>query len=55
MTTLVNSNALSSTPIAGYTTSTGGVYGSIFVPSSLLASFKANSVWSWYSDRFVGV
>ena len=36
---LSNINAFNSTPIAGYTTSTGGVYGSIFVPTSLYSSF----------------
>jgi hypothetical protein len=38
--TLRYSNAFSSTPIAGYTTSTGGIYGSIYVPASLYESFK---------------
>ena len=52
---LSNSNAFTSTPIAGYTTSTGGVYGSIYVPSSLLASYKAATNWVNYSNRMVGV
>ena len=38
---LSNTNAFASTPISNYTTSTGGVYGSIFVPSSLLTAYKA--------------
>lgn len=38
---LAGSNAFYSTPISTYTTSTGGIYGSIYVPSSLLASYKA--------------
>lgn len=38
---LANVNAFTSTPISDYTTSTGGVYGSIYVPASLLASYKA--------------
>ena len=37
---LGGTGAFTSTPIGGYTTSTGGVYGSIYVPSSLLASYK---------------
>ena len=53
--TLSNSNAFTSTPIGGYTTSTGGVYGSIYVPSSLLASYKAATNWVNFSARFVGV
>lgn len=49
------SNAFSSTPIAGYTTSTGGVYGSIFVPSSLYSTYKASTNWTYFSSRFVSV
>lgn len=52
---LGNINAFSSTPISGYTSSTGGVYGSIYVPASLLASYKAATNWVNYSDRIVGV
>ena len=52
---LAHSNAFSSTPIAGYTTSTGGVYGSIYVPSSLLASYKTATNWTYFSNRFVGI
>ena len=49
------SGAFSSTPIAGYTTSTGGVYGSIFVPSSLYSSYKTATNWTYFSSRFVSV
>ena len=52
---LANSNAFSSTPIGGYTTSTGGVYGSIFVPSSLYNSYLTATNWSYFSSRFVSV
>ena len=52
---LKNTTAFSSTPIGGYTGSTGGVYGSIYVPSSLLASYKAATNWTYFSSRFVGV
>ena len=52
---LVNSNAFLSTPIAGYTTSTGGVYGSIYVPSSLLSSYKTATNWTYFSSRIVGI
>lgn len=53
--TLSNINAFVSTPISNYTTSTGGVYGSIFVKESLLASFKITTRWSTYSARMVGL
>lgn len=52
---LSNINALSSTPIRGYTTSTGGVYGSIFVPASLYSSYIVATAWSMVSARFVSV
>ena len=51
---LVNSNAFSSTPFAGYSTYFSGTP-SIYVPSSLLASYKAATNWSYYSEYFVGV
>ena len=53
--TLSHSDAFASTPIAGYTDYTGGVYGSIYVPASLLSDYKAANNWSYFSDRFVGV
>ena len=52
---LQHSNVFSSTPIAGYTTSTGGVYGSIYVPMSLLSAYQASTNWTYFSSRFVGV
>lgn len=52
---LSNSNTFTSTPIAGYTTSTGGVYGSIYVPSSLYSSYIASTNWTYFSSRFVSV
>lgn len=52
---LANVSAFASTPISNYTTSTGGVYGSIYVPSSLLASYKVATNWANYSDRMVGI
>jgi len=53
--TLANSNAFTATPIAGSTASTEGVYGSIYVPQSLLTTYKAATNWSYFSSRFVGV
>lgn len=53
--TLSNINAFTATPISNYTTSTGGVYGSIFVPSSLYSSYLTATNWSVYSSRFVSV
>lgn len=52
--TLNNSNAFTSTPIGGYSTS-AGTYGSIYVPASLLTSYKAATNWTYFSSRFVGV
>ena len=46
--TLQNSNAFSGTGIWSHT-------GSIFVPSSLVASYKAATNWVYFSSRFVGV
>lgn len=53
--TLYSSNAFTSTPISNYTTSTGGVYGSIFVPSSLFDAYISANNWSKYSSRFVSL
>lgn len=55
MATLTSTNAFASTPISTYTTSTGGVYGSIFVPEGLLSSYQAATNWKTYSARFVGL
>ena len=44
-----------STPISTYTTSTGGEYGKIYVPSSLYATYIANTSWKAYSARFVSL
>lgn len=51
---LSNSNAFTSTPIGGYSAS-AGTYGSIYVPASLLASYKTATNWTYFSSRFVGV
>ena len=51
----LGTNAFYSTPINDYTTSTGGVYGSIFVPSSLYGQYIVATNWSLYSDRIVSV
>lgn len=52
---LQNSNAFTSTPIAGFTSYTGGVYGSIFVPSSMYNTFSAAANWSFFKSRMVSV
>ncbi len=52
---LSNVNAFTSTPISNYTTSTGGVYGSIFVPESLYSSYISATNWTTYSDRIVSL
>ena len=43
-------NAFSSTPISTYTTSTGGVRGKIYVPESLVDSYKSATNWVTYSS-----
>lgn len=53
--TLANSSAFGATPVAGRTTSTGGVYGSIFVPASLYDQYISATNWSYFSSRFVSV
>jgi len=55
MVSLNNINAFASTPISNYTTSTGGVYGSIYVPTSLYASFISATNWATYSARIVSM
>ena len=50
---LGNSNAFTSTPIAGYS-DVVGQYGSIYVPASLLANYKASTNWTYFSARMVG-
>ena len=52
---LLNTNAFNATPISTYTASTGGVYGSIYVPESLYDSYIVSTNWITYSSRFVGV
>lgn len=51
---LQNSSCFVSTPIGGYSASAGR-YGSIYVPASLLSSYKTATHWSRLSSRFVGV
>jgi hypothetical protein len=51
---LSHSNAFSSTPIGGYSTS-AGTYGAIYVPTSLLTSYKTATNWTYFSSRFVGI
>lgn len=52
--TLANSNAFSSTPIAGYSAS-AGQFGSIYVPASLYSAFKSATNWQYFSNRMVSV
>ena len=53
--TLRNSNAFTSTPIAGYTSSTNGVLGSIFVPASLVSAYKTATNWTYFADRIAAI
>lgn len=50
---LYNSAVFRSTPMVNSTYL--GIFGSIYVPSSLLANYKAHATWSYFSDRLVGV
>ena len=50
--TLANATAFYNTPIS---ISSGGMYGSIFVPASLYDSYVSATNWSAYSARFVSV
>lgn len=47
-----DSYIFSYTPII---TSKSGIYGSIYVPSSLLTTYKNATYWSRYAARFVGI
>lgn len=51
--TLSYSNAFYNCPLSNSTYL--GYYGSIFVPSTMLASYKTRANWSYYSSRIVGV
>ena len=51
----IYSDTFKSTPIAGYTTSTSGAYGSVYVPESLVSAYKAASIWSTYSNRITAM
>ena len=53
MTTLQNTNAFINTPISNSTYL--GYYGSIYVPSSLVDTYKSATNWATYSDRIVGI
>lgn len=47
-------NAFNSTPISDYSASAGR-YGSIYVPASMLTTYQTAYLWSWFSNRFVGL
>lgn len=49
----IANNAFTGTPIAGYTASTGGVYGSIYVPASLY--YKYYNRYSSFKSRFARI
>lgn len=49
------SNTFASTPIFGYTNYTNGSYGTVYVPQSLLSSYKNNTNWVSISNRIVGI
>ena len=49
---LSGTNTLALSP---FSSSVSGVYGSIYVPASLLSSYKSATNWAAFSSRFVGV
>ena len=51
----LSQTAFVNTPISNNTTSTGGIYGSIFMPSSLYNIYYNKAVWSVYRDRMVSL
>ena len=51
--TLSNINAFTSTPMSLSTLT--GSFGSIYVPSSLVASYKAATNWATYADRITAI
>lgn len=55
MRTLQNVNVFGGGPISNVTSYVGDIHGSIFVPSSLYASYIAATNWITYSDRFVSM
>ena len=52
---LAATNAFLSTPISTYTTSTGGVNGSIYVPASLVDAYKSATNWAIYASRITSI
>ena len=52
---LLSNSVFHNSPISNNTTSTGGVYGKIYVPSSLYNSYKTATNWTVYSSRFVSM
>ena len=52
---LGGSSVFYSTPIGGYTASTGGAYGSVYVHSSLVTAYQSASYWSAISARIAGI
>lgn len=52
---LGSTDVFTSTPIGGYTNYTSGTYGSIYVPASLLTTYKRTQAWSVFSSRFKGI
>ena len=52
--TITNSVVFSGTPIGGYS-AVAGRYGSVYVPSSLLAAYQSTTNWALISGRIVGI
>ncbi len=52
---VLSSWAFNYSPIGGSTASTGGVYGSIYVPASLYSTYISATNWSIYSSRIASM
>ena len=52
---LAAATAFTSTPISTYTTQTGGVRGSIYVPASLVSAYKSATNWATFSSQITAI
>ena len=50
---IYNTTALSNTPFVN--SSYTGQYGSVYVPASLVASYKRSTTWSYFSSRITSI
>ena len=55
MVQLTTSNIITNQSVPIINSALTGTFGSIFVPSSLLTTYQTDSMWSWFSNRIVGI